>query len=259
MKAELLGVCLLACASCMTAPADSDINAGSNSTDLAQRPTSSQGVTVQAEDERTSRAVSKMLAPIIKAHSITFGVEVESLIIRALTDPDDPEFGYDSFDHETNTIAMQWNWEDLDYTRWLLAHELAHAFQFAFDPEAYVQEPSWIHEGWAEYAVWRFFDSKSAAEGQTFLSSQAQAFLERGAPLRQVIRNVYAFDWPRSYPTCFLTVHYLAQQFGPKSLGEFFRVHGQARPNAALRSYIGRSLTSLAEAVREHARRCVLQ
>ena len=106
------------------------------------------------------------------------------------------------FDHEAVEIWLRWWEDDVPFSEWLLSHELAHAYQFAARPAAYLEEPSWIHEGWAEHAVATRLTAQDAEAARGYLRRQAESFLHNGvafdsghAAHRHVLTSRCTF-WP---------------------------------------------------------------
>ena len=168
-----------------------------------------------------------------------FGAEPMGLRVELVSDAAQrPE--YDHFDQERNTIRMGWDREAQQASQLTLAHELAHAFQWALDPLAYEQDPAWIHEGLAEYAVWLDLRSRSSARADAYLLAAARALVDGGQPFGAVFADVYARPFWESYPACHLAVHVLAERPGGRAqLLSYFRTHGEGRPDEALRAQFG--------------------
>ena len=190
------------------------------------------------------------LEEALRAHRRLFDAQPATLTIRMYADPQDPDLTYEAFDHEAGEIRMHWPEDDEPYGEWTLVHELAHAFQYALDPEAYVREPSWVHEGLAEYAVWEFYRGRDEAEAEAFLRDQARRYLRRSRPFDEVLADVYRASWRRSYPACHLAVHVL----GSEVALDYFRSHGVGQPEEELRRTTGADAAQLAARVDRLAR-----
>ncbi len=183
-------------------------------------------------------AARAALPGIESAYAALFGVTAADLSIElVMGDAERPE--YDHFDQGRNVVRMGWPAADEALGLWTLAHEVAHAYEFAHDAVAYEDEPSWIHEGLAEYAVWAWKRALDPAEGERFLRAAARDHRASGAPFREVFADVYAFDWSVAYPPCHLAVHVLARDTGREGVLRYFREHGAGRPDAALRRVAG--------------------
>ncbi|HED64677.1 MAG TPA: hypothetical protein ENJ09_03875 [Planctomycetes bacterium] len=154
---------------------------------------------------------------------------------------DDPAeaFPYDFFDQTTGRVGITLSGDEALDT-WTLAHELAHAYQWAFDPLAYEAEPSWIHEGLAEYLVYVELGSRDPTAARAFLEHAARETLARGLPFERVFSDVYAASWERTYPVAMLAIALLAREpEGPAKLRAYFRAHGPTHPARALRRVFG--------------------
>ena len=164
------------------------------------------------------------LAGIESAYAELFGVAPEGL-------RDELErLEYDHFDAERGVVRMGWSDERPAYSLWTLAHELAHAYEFRYDPQAYAREPSWIHEGLAEYAVFVWKQAEDPGGALQFSRSAERARRESGVEFAAVFADVYAFEWQVAYPLCFLEVRALAERRGTRAVLDYFASHGQGDP-----------------------------
>ena len=180
-------------------------------------------VHVRADTARTTREAATIVrraAPVLRE---LFGSDPGSVEVTLVSSPDAPGYAYDSFDQDRNEILLLWDGHDPDYAEWTLVHELAHAFQHALDPAAYEREPSWIHEGWAEHACWRYYAALGRDRADGFLRAQARRRREGGRSFLEVAGDVYAHDWPVTYPACHLAVHVLARDHSEGAVAAYFR------------------------------------
>lgn len=182
----------------------------------------------------------------------------ERLTIRLFRDAEHADYDGDYFDPEGPTSQLHWSGEDPAYDEWLLVHELAHAFQWALDPKAYAEEPSWIHEGWAEHAAWAYYRARDPEEAQRFLVRQARAYLKDGLPFDKAFRHVYSVPWKRAYPGCQLAVYLIETEHGgPSAVRDYFRVHGRGDAKKRFEKVLGVTVKEHARRVQELARRLV--
>ena len=215
--------------------------------------TSVQGYYVRSDRSRVPPAATAVLASARQVYEELFGVgDPDGLAIHLVQDPENPDYRSDFFDHETLEIWLRWWEDDVPFSEWLLGHELAHAYQFAARPSAYREEPSWIHEGWAEHAVAALLAAKDPEAARNYLRSQGESFLQRGADFDRVFHDVYSFPWRRAYPACHLAVHLLVQRQGEAAVMEYFTVHGQA-PEATFERFFGAPVAAFGGAIRELA------
>jgi hypothetical protein len=178
------------------------------------------------------------LAEIERAYDELFGVHPTGLVIELVTEVRRRPV-YDHFDTERNAVRMGWRSEDPAGSKWTLAHELAHAWQFHLDPEAYAREPSWIHEGLAEYAVWAWLDVAYPERAARLLERTASARLNSAVSFAALYDDIYAFDWQVAYPTCHLAVQVLARRSGARAVLDYFVEHGTGAPLSAFRRAFG--------------------